>query len=88
MFTLVVACVSDVDSIAVSLVTVPLSYVLLSFAVLPESIALHSPVIEVAHIVLVSKFEPSLSMGPIVLKVPDIDRPIGKLHKPFTRLEV
>jgi hypothetical protein len=88
MLTLIVTGVCDVDAIAVSLVAVPLSYVLLSFAVLPESIALHGTVIEVAYIILVSKFEPSLSVGPIVLKVPDIDRPVGKLHIPFTSLEI
>lgn len=64
---------SDIYSVAVSLVGLPLSNVLFPRSVPPKSVALHAAVIEVSHVGLLSESEPAFSVGPVVLEVSEVD---------------
>jgi len=77
-----------VDAVAVGLVALPLADVLLPVFISPESVALHGPVFEVSHVVLVPEFEPSLTVSPVVFEVPEVDGSVGKFHVAFAHLVV
>ena len=86
--TLILTHFGDVDPVAVSFVALPLPNIFLPLLVSPKSVSLHRPVLEISHIVLVPKFEPALPVRPVILEVPKVDSPVGKLHVPLAHFVV
>jgi hypothetical protein len=70
---LIVADFGDVCAIAMSFIVFPFPNVLFALLVLPKSISLHHAVVEISHIVLISKFEVSLAMSLVVEKISEVD---------------
>ena len=82
------ACFRNINSVAMSFIAFPLTNILFSFFVSPETISLHSSILKITHIILISKLEPSLAMSSVVVKITKIDGSIGKLHITFTHFVV
>jgi hypothetical protein len=72
----------------VSLIILPLTNVLISLAISPDSLTLHRSILEIPIIILVIVLQRALTMCPIVLKVTYIDRTIGKFLIALSTLEV
>ena len=85
---MVVAVLGGVYALAVGLVVLPLADILLALLILPEAVPLHRPVLEVAHVVLLSKGQQSSAMGSVIGKIPYKGRAVGKLGKPLPHFVV
>jgi hypothetical protein len=83
-----VADFGDVCPIAMSFIVFPFPNVLFALLVLPKSISLHHAVVEISHIVLISKFEVSLAMSLVVEKISEVDWAVGESHVALSYFEV
>jgi hypothetical protein len=71
-----------------SLVVLPLAYVLLSFPVFPKPVSLHRPVLEVSHIVLFSESQESAAMRAIIDEITMVLGSVGHQVKSFAHFMV
>ena len=85
---MVVAVLGGVYALPVGLVVLPLADILLALLILPEAVPLHRPVLEVPHVVLLSKGQQSSPMGSVIGKIPDKGGAVGELGKSLSHFVV